>query len=440
MERVKKYLLDEVLIKNDDIIVIGNSGGPDSMALMNVLEDIRKKINIKIVCAHVNHNVRKESYDEKMFLENYCKDHNILFEFMVIEEYGDDNFHNEARTIRYKFFDEIVNKYSANYLMTAHHGDDLMETILMRITRGSTLKGYSGFDMSVNMGKYMLVRPLVFMTKKEIEDYDKKNKIPYVIDQSNFKDKYTRNRYRKNVLPFLKSEDSKVHEKFLKFSKTLIEYNDFIEKEINKQISRVYKDNVLFIDKYNDLDKLIGKKIIYSILEEIYQDDLMLVNDIHVNLIIKLINSEKANSELYLPNNIKIVKNYDKLKIERNNYEIDNYEIEIIDYVLLPNGKKIEKINNSEKNDNNICRLKKDEIEFPLHVRTRLHGDRMELKKSGHRKVKDIFIDSKIPIELRDIWPIVVDSKGNIIWIPGLKKSKFTKSKNEKYDIIYKYY
>ena len=207
MKKVIDYLVNTVKLKDNDTIVLGNSGGPDSMYLFNVLLELRKKYKLKIVCAHVNHNVRRESDDEQVFLMNYCKDHDVVFEAMKIEKYGDDNFHNQARTIRYNFFEDMVKKYDANYLMTAHHGDDLIETILMRIVRGSTLKGYSGFEKIIDNGTYKTVRPLVFLTKDYIQKYDDEHNIPYVIDHSNFKGKYTRNRYRMNVLPFLKEED-----------------------------------------------------------------------------------------------------------------------------------------------------------------------------------------------------------------------------------------
>ena len=242
VEKVINFLKYDLKLKDNDTIVLGNSGGPDSMCLLSILLLLCDKIKLNIVCAHVNHNVRVESASEKDFLMNYCKEKNVAFESMIIEKYGDDNFHNEARKIRYNFFYEIVKKYDANYLMTAHHGDDLMETILMRIVRGSTLKGYSGFEKIVDYGSFKLVRPLVYITKADALDYDIKNGIPYVIDKSNFKSKYTRNRYRMKVLPFLKEEDSNVHEKFIKFSETLLEYDSFINKEINKILKKVYKD------------------------------------------------------------------------------------------------------------------------------------------------------------------------------------------------------
>lgn len=440
MENVYNYLEKDIKLLNKDIIVIGCSGGPDSMALLNILINIRKRKDLLLVCAHVNHNVRSESKKEEEFLREYCSENSIVFESMTIEKYGDDNFHNEARKIRYQFFEDIVNKYQAKYLMTAHHGDDLMETVLMRIVRGSTLKGYAGFEKKVNKDNYTIVRPLIFVTKEEIENYDKENNIPFVIDQSNFKGKYTRNRYRKEVLPFLKQEDNNVHTKFLKFSDTLIEYNDYINKVLNKEIKKVYKANMINIPLFLENELLIQKKILFYVLEQIYHDDLNQINMTHVLSIIKLMKSHRPNGSINLPGNFKIIKEYDNIKIIQEVDYIGEYEIEIDKFVELPNKKTIKIVEDEEKNDNNVCRLLTSELSMPLYVRTRKLGDKMALKKiSGKQKLKDIFIDAKVPISLRDEWPIVVDSKGNILWIPGIKKSKFSKQKSESYDIILKY-
>lgn len=440
MKKVYDYLQNEIKLSNKDIIVIGCSGGPDSMALMYILQEIRKSKELLLICAHVNHNVRSESKQEEEFLRQYCLKNNIVFESMTIQNYGEDNFHNEARKIRYQFFNDILNKYNAKYLMTAHHGDDLIETILMRIVRGSTLKGYAGFEKCIKKENYILVRPLIFLTKEEIEQYDIKNNIPYVIDKSNFKGKYTRNRYRKEVLPFLRQEDPLVHEKFLKFSDTLVEYSNYIDNVLSKVIKKAYNDNELNLEVFLQEDELIQKKIIYYIMENIYNDDLHQINSVHVNSIIKLIKSKRPNGTINLPGKIKIIKEYNKLKFLTEIEHIVDYEIEISEMVDLPGGHHIKRVDNEDKNDNNVCRILSDEIELPLYVRTRRLGDVMVLKKiNGKKKIKDIFIDSKVPLHQRDSWPIVVDSKGSIIWIPGIKKSKFSKQKAEKYDIILKY-
>ena len=431
----------DLTFESSDKIVIGCSAGPDSMALFDLLLKLREKYHFQIICAHVNHNIRKQSEEEERFIKEFCDKCQVMLEVMKIEKYGDDNFHNEARNIRYHFFEEVVEKYNANYLMTAHHGDDLIETILMRLTRGSTLKGYGGFYQEVQMETYQIIRPLVYATKKEIEEYNQKHKIPYVIDQSNHKDKYTRNRYRKIVLPFLKKEDPKVHEKFLKFSKIMNEYDEYINHQAKKAFLNVYEGEQLNISKYLDLEPLLQDKVLYNLLETIYHDDLILVNDRHIQLVKKLIFSNKKNTYIYLPNNIKVVKSYDILEFTHDGENEDNYNIELIDYAVLPNGKHLEVVDSCDTNGNDICRLSSSDVILPLYVRTRKHGDKIALKgTNGHKKVKDILIDSKIPMKDRELWPIVVDSQDTIVWIPGLKKSKFNKQKTEKCDIIIRYY
>ena len=431
---------DNFEFKPNDIIVIGCSSGPDSMALVDMLLKIREKYSLSLIVAHVNHNVRKESYEEAKFMEQYCKNNEIVFETMVIEEYGDDNFHNEARNIRYNFFESLIRKYSADYLMTAHHGDDLIETIMMRLVRGSNLNGYSGFKKIVPMEGYQIVRPLIHYTKDELENYDKLNNVKYFVDSSNDKDKYTRNRYRKYVIPFLKDEEINVHHKFLKFSEELSGASKFIDKERDKALERCLVGNSLNLDIFVNEDKFIQKEILYYLLSEFYQDDLILVNDKHIDLVLNLVYSHKANGFVNLPNEVVANKSYNMLELNRETLEITSYEIEFDDYVLLPDNHVIEKISDTSDNSNDICRLNSEEITLPLIVRTRKIGDKMVVKGlDGSKKVKDIFIDKKIKMDKRDAWPIVVDSRGKIVWIPGIKKSAYDKKKVDSYDIVLKY-
>ena len=425
---------------NGDIIVVGCSAGPDSMALIDMLLKIREKYSLSLIVAHVNHNVRDESYEEAEYVNKYCEENFIVFETMIIEEYGDDNFENEARTIRYNFFDSVVQKYNANYLMTAHHGDDLVETILMRIVRGSNLNGYAGFKKIVDMDNYLIVRPLIDYTKIELEQYNLDNNVQYYVDQSNSNDKYTRNRYRKYVLPFFKEEDNNVHSKFLKFSDTLEAASIFINKERNKAIKRVLVNDSIMIEKFKIEDEYIQREILYYLLSEFYQDDLILVSDKHIDLIINLIYSKKANSFINLPNQVVANKSYNMLELKRDVDAITSYEIEFDGFVTLPNNHTIERVLEIDGNSNNICRLDSRELILPLIVRTRKIGDKMPVKGlDGTKKVKDIFIDSKVKISERDSWPIVVDSSGKIVWIPGIKKSKFDRKISDSYDIILKY-
>lgn len=441
MDNVYNFLKKDIALVKDDIIVVGVSAGPDSMALLYILKELQKNIGYKIIIAHINHNIREESVEEAQFLEDYCRSNDLLFEQMTIEQYGDDNFHNEARNIRYDFYKMLINKYNANYLMTGHHGDDLMETILMRMVRGSSLKGYSGFNEIIDKGNYKIIRPLIYTTKEEIMEFVKDNSIPYRIDQSNFKDKYTRNRYRKNVLPFLKEEDKNVHTKFLKFSKTLIECDEFINKIVIMYIDEVYEDGMITISKFRKIDSLIQKRIIEYLLEKLYRDDLIEIDDRHLDLIFEAINSNRASLSYNLPNDYLVIKEYDKLYFKKSIDAINSYDIELVDEVFLPNGMCIRKIENTEFDGNDIMRINSKDVVLPLRVRTRHIGDKMTIKNmNGTRKVSDIFIDCKIPVGKRDLWPIVVDSTDKIVWIPRVKKSKYNRLKNEKCDIIFKCY
>lgn len=441
MEEVYKFIRNDIGLKKGDTIVVGVSGGPDSMALLYILNKLKSEYNLKLICAHINHNVRKESEQEMIDLKKHCKDNGIIFEYIKIEKWGDDNFHNEARTVRYNFFEELIENYGAQYLMTAHQGDDLIETILMRIVRGSTLKGYSGFSRIVDKGSYKIVRPLITLTKQQIFDFDKENNIKFATDQSNNEDHYTRNRYRHTVLPFLKKEEANVHKKFLKFSETLLENSNYIDMEAYKYFNQVFQDGVLDIKKFITLNNVVQTKIIYNILERIYGDDLLIICDAHVDLIFNLIHSNKSNSSVHLPNNVIVIKAYNELTFSYDEEQDDEYEIQIENLINLPNGKIIEKTDEINDTSNNVIRLNSKEITLPLYVRNRRDGDKMEVKGlNGRKKINDIFIDSKIKLSDRSTWPVVLDSKDTIVWLPGLKKSKLDKKTSEEYDIILRYY
>lgn len=431
---------DYFKFNTNDTIVVGCSTGPDSMALVDMLIKVRDKYNLSLIIAHVNHNLRKQSYEEAEYMKSYCETNNLVFETMTIESYGDDNFHNEAHNIRYNYFDSLVEKYGANYLMTAHHGDDLIETILMRMVRGSNLNGYSGFKKIIDKGTYKIVRPLINFTKEELTQYDEENNIKYYVDESNDKDKYTRNRYRKYILPFLKEEDKNVHLKFLKFSKTLENVNEYLEVEKNKAINRTILNNKIIVSEFIKEAEFIQREILYHLLSLYYNDDLILINDRHIDLILNVIKGKKANCIINLPNDVYMSKSYDSVELKKSTEIISSYEVEFDNYVLLPNNHIVEKVSEIKGNSNSVTRLSSSDIVLPLTIRTRKVGDRITVKgMNKSKKVKDIFIDSKIPLAHRDSWPIVVDATGKIIWIPGIKKSIFDKSKDDNYDIILKY-
>ena len=417
---------------SNDYIIVGCSSGPDSMCLLNLLYNN----GYKVVCAHVNHNIRKESFNEYDFLEKYCKEKNIPFEGIVLEKTSGNEYYYRKK--RYTFYKDLADKYNTKYIATAHHGDDLIETILMRITRGSNLKGYEGFSSVFNEHGYRMLKPLIYYTKEEILKYDKDNNIPYFNDITNDDDTYTRNRYRHNILPFLKKENKNVHRKYLKFSEELSKAKNYIKRITEEAIIDNYKNNIIDLNKFNKLDEYIKECEIEAILSNIYGDDIDKIHKRHVSELLNLLSKNK-NFNIDMPKNIMLKREYDKLYI-LNTIDKEYYNIEFKDKIVLPNNDTIEQIKDSDDKSNNIIRLNSKDISLPLYIRNRKEEDKIEVKNmNGSKKIKKIFIDEKIPEHLRNTWPILTDKKGVILWIPGIKKSKFDNDKSQKYDIILKY-
>ena len=249
MKKVIDFLKNN--LNNKDAVVVACSGGPDSMCLLDLVTKLKDELNLKIIVAHVNHKLRIESEEEAQMVEKYAKNNGLIFELLEINEYLEKTFTEEdARRRRYEFFYELLKKYNAKKLLTAHHGDDLIETILMRLTRGSNLSGYIGIKEISTHSDNLILRPLLKVTKDEIIKYLEENNVPYRVDKTNNELEHTRNRYRHIVLPFLKKENPKVHEKYLKFSKELIEYDSFVTNYIKN--NNFIVDNQIVINNINN--------------------------------------------------------------------------------------------------------------------------------------------------------------------------------------------
>lgn len=429
MNDVLKFYKENM--KENQTVIAAISGGPDSMALLHSLLEYH---DLKIVVAHVNHKMRVESEKEEHDLKEYCKKHHVIFECMHLKKKDKENFQMYAREERIRFFESLAKKYQTPYILTAHHADDLMETILMRMVRGSSLKGYSGFSKITNKGDYIYMKPLIEYTKEELLNYVKENHIPYAVDQSNQKDTYTRNRYRKQVLPFLKEENPNVHHKFYQFHQELEECDSYFEDLLaNKDFHKI------LIKEFQKEHPYMQKRWIQKYLEEYYQEKIYKLDHTHINLLRSFLLNGKTNTYLVLPGKIKAVKTYDSFYL--TNSKKEDYCMELQEKNKIPNTEDtIQIVKKCEVDNNYICRLSFNNITLPIFIRNRKVGDRMEVKGlNGTKSVSDIFTNSKVPLLKRDTYPILVDSKDQVLWIPGLKKSKFDKTKTEKYDIILKY-
>lgn len=215
--KVKKFIHKHRLIPPGSRVLAGVSGGPDSLALLYFLHKHRNDMNIEIMVAHVDHMLRGEqSYRELKYVEEICRKWKVPFEGKRIDvgyeaRKSSKSIEVAAREQRYKFFKEVMEKHNFPLLALAHHGDDQIETILMRLTRGAEQKALAGIRIQRPLGIGHVIRPLLCVTKDEIEQYIKENNLKPVYDHTNYEDIYTRNRFRLHILPFLKKENPNVH-------------------------------------------------------------------------------------------------------------------------------------------------------------------------------------------------------------------------------------
>jgi tRNA(Ile)-lysidine synthase len=452
LEKVRLFLKKHQLFTSHSTVVVGVSGGPDSLALLHVLWNIQNEYQLKIVAAHVDHMFRgKQSEEDMNFVKRFCDELGIICE---AEQIDVPKFQRRsrlsaqaaARECRYRFFEQVMQKYSARYLALGHHGDDQIETILMRLVRGSSGKGYGGIPVKREFGSGYIIRPFLSVSRDEIETYCRKHQLEPRYDPSNEKDDYTRNRFRHHIVPLLKKENPNVHERFQHYSEMVMEDEAFLEEltlqAMNKVIKKQCGKLTLQIEPFKTISKPLQRRGIQLILNYLYRDIPPSLSSIHINNVLMLLNSKHPSGRLDFPNGLKIIRSYDTcvFTFQEEGKNTYHFKLEVPSVLPLPNGYAI--ISEfwehypKELKGNHVFIIDPDSVSLPLQVRTRRTGDRMTLKGTrGTKKIKDIFIDAKISLTEREGWPIVEDSKGSILWIPNLKKSVY-----EATDITKKHY
>ncbi|MDD3107401.1 MAG: tRNA lysidine(34) synthetase TilS, partial [Bacilli bacterium] len=432
---VTTFLEDNNINLQGEKIVLAVSTGIDSMVLLHIFMKLAKKQNFSIIVAHVNHHKRLQSQQEEKFIRSFCLDNGLLCYIKNLDfSATSENFQAEARKRRYEFFQEILEQEKAQYLVLAHHGNDVLETIMMRLLRGSSLSGYAGMKAIIPFKNHTILRPLLTILKSDIEKYQQENQILYYEDQSNAEDIYTRNRLRKEIVPALMREDQQVHLKFLEFSQTLhdasMELNkirdEFIEKKVSFALDGVSFHNADF----KKLSLYMQAEVLYELLKSYHLGKANIVE------LLKLVNSKKANNEVLYKKDLTFVKEYNKIYFFFK--ELMNEDI----YIVLDEIKKY-KVNDTitinvtkktaENITNNNC-LCYNSNYFPLVVRSRKQADKIKLSQ-GYKKVKDLLIDEKIGILQRKKVLILEDSSQEILAVLGIKKSEILKEIKEK-DII----
>lgn len=391
--KIKNVIMEMNDILNGQNILIACSTGVDSTVLLDFCLKVK---NIKkIVVAHVNHQKRKESDVEEAYIKEFCEKNNIICYTLKLPKEKIGNFQEWAREKRYNFFYEIMKKESLNYLLTAHHADDNLETILMRFIKGSSLKGYAGIKKETKESGYNVYRPLLSLSKEEIAEYAKKENLKYFVDSSNQEDDYTRNRIRKYIVPLLLKENPSLYQAVSIYSETLFESSKILEEQINNFVKRevcVNNNIISFLEKnFLKETEFFQTEVLFSILKP-YELSTTCIKEI-----IKKINSKKTMILTDINNDLVLIKEYGMIKfVSKTDLPEDFYlKIEKDGTYMLQNNQEIVV-------DKNICYLRPSNKEMwynipelPIIVRTRKAGDSLRFK-GGTKTISNYLTDKKI--------------------------------------------
>lgn len=316
------------LIEKNDRVVIGVSGGPDSMALLNVLINIKEKFGFEIFVAHINHGLRAEADSETEFVKEFCDKNNI--KCYIKKEKVDDlakeskiGTEEAGRKLRYDFFDEVLKKENANKIATAHNENDNAETVLMNIIRGSGVSGLKGIE-PIRDNKF--IRPLIECNREEIEEYCKNENLNPKFDKTNNENIYTRNKVRNKLIPFIKEEfNPNIISSINRLSKVAMEENDFLNKLTINAYERIKIKEALGIEKiegnntiifslkeFNKLDLVIKNRLVLYTINKLLGNakDIEMIN---ISDIIKLCTNNIGNKYLLPNKNIKVFVNKGKI-------------------------------------------------------------------------------------------------------------------------------
>ena len=432
------YNILKSFIQEGDCVLVGVSGGADSMCLIDLIDKYSKICSFKFYAVHINHNLRnEEALRDEDFVRTFCKEKGINFikESIKTLDYAKENLktiEQAGRELRYKVFEELSKTLKANKLFVAHHKDDQAETVLMHILRGSSIKGASGIKEKSNN----IFRPLLKFTRKEIEKYNKDNNIKFVTDSSNNEVKYTRNYIRNVVLPTLSKMYPNVVNSLSNFAEECEKVDCFIEKNIDKKSVNI-KNGKAFIsvDGLNK-DSVLSSRLIKYAIEclGVFAD----IEKKHIDDILKL--KEKNNGKsINLTNNLVAYKEYDFIVIEtpnRTNNKTQKFFIGNVNFGDFGEF-KVEKVkfNKEIKFEKGCLYLDYDKIPEGAEFRTRKDGDIFKKFGSGTKKLSDYFTDSKISRRIRDNVPLLA-YENNVLCVVGKEISDSVKVSNDTKFII----
>lgn len=314
-EQVLNTLKKYKQIESGDKIILGVSGGPDSISMLHILNELRKEQgNFEIIVAHINHMIREEADEDEEYVREYCEKENIKFfakraEILKISEENKIGTEEAGRKIRYEFFEEILKQENANKIATAHNANDNAETVLMNIIRGSSISGMKGIE-PIRDNKF--IRPLIESKREDIEKFCEEQRLNPRIDKTNQENIYTRNKIRNILIPLIKQEfNPNIIETLNRLSEIAKKENEYFDNEIMLKYTEIAekeeKDEIILDLKMFNKENLVIKNrlILYTINR--LNGSTKGIEKVNIDDIIKLCERNIGNKFLIPTKNIKIL-------------------------------------------------------------------------------------------------------------------------------------
>lgn len=319
-EKVLKTIKKYNLINSGDKIVLGVSGGPDSLFMLDILNQIREELKFEIIVAHVNHMIRKEAEDDEKFVIECCKKIGVkcYSKRIDVQEFANTNkigTEEAGRILRYEFFDEILKQEKANKIAIAHNKNDRVETIIMNALRGCGISGLKGIEINRD-NKF--IRPIIEIERCEIEKYCDEENLKPRIDKTNFENIYTRNKIRNIVIPYIKKEfNPNIIETITRLSQIITEEDEYLSKITKNEYEKLCIEEkkgeiILNLKGFNKEENVLKKRIIIYAISKLNGNSKG-IEKIHIEDIIKLCNKNVGNKYLTPNKNLKIFINNGKI-------------------------------------------------------------------------------------------------------------------------------
>ncbi len=428
IEKVKQTIKEYGLFKRGDRVLVGVSGGIDSVVLLDVLVKLSPTYDICLHVVHLDHMIRGEdSYDDSLFVQRLALKYGLgctvsRNDARLLEK--GESLEESARRVRYAFFNRCLKALSADKIALAHNADDQVETVLMRILRGTGPKGICGMRPDA----FPYVRPLLKVWRSEIENYVRQNGLSYRVDITNYDTHYLRNKIRHVLLPALKEYNPSVREAIFRLAELMWLERDFVDRAVEEffeQVALPGDDSYCF--RVETLKK--NRFLFFEVLREairrlkgslygFFKEDLDAVWD-------------RGEGAYDLPKGIRIEYGKEKICVFLRKESIKDgdwfQELKVPGMTVIPSGKIIaEYVSFFRKpSSEREAFIDVEKVKLPLFVRNRRAGDRIQpLGMKGSKKLKKLLAEAGIPLEERDKVPVIVDSEGDIIWVGGIRLSE----------------